>query len=316
MSKFLPFALLALSLLFSFQVLAQPIIVATVSGVPVTEAEVRRELDRLMPFRVQFHSKMSPEKQQALRQEAVDALIERAYKVCAAIKMEVTVSTEQIDEKLASIKSRFKTEDEFLRAVQGEGLEEVRASIYRELLADKAESVAVDNKVSVTDRDVESFYNENKQNYRMPMQFRASHILLKVDPASNAEERAVVLAKAENLLKRARAGEDFYNLAYFNSDDPSKFVGGDLGLFHEGQTAKPFEDELKRMQIGEISGPVKTRWGYHVVKLMERNPPRQMSFEEMAGKIRELLIKKQKDQYFQQWMSQLKADCRLEKLNE
>src|SRR5210317_362617 len=119
-----------------------------------------------------------------------------------------------------------------------------------------------------------------------PKTYTASHILVKVDPASNAEERQLLKSRAEDLLTRARAGEDFYNLAYYESDDRSKYVGGSLGSFHGGQTVPEFDEVVQAMQPGEISNLVKTMYGFHIIKLDTSEEARQLTFEEAAPKIR------------------------------
>ena len=291
--------------------LADGNVVAKVSGVPITQFEVNRQIDKVMPFRVSFHGQMSQEKKDALQTEAVDALIERAYKVCYAHENNILVDSDQVDTALAKIRANYPTDEAFGLAVADEGVNGLRASLGRQLLADRVEAEVVESKVKVTDAEVETYYNERKQMFLMPQQFRASHILIKVDPASNQEERAALKAKADGLLKQAKSGEDFFNLAYYNSDDRTKFVGGDLGLFHEGQTAKPFEDALKKMELGEISDLVETRWGYHIIKLVERNEPRQMSFSDIKLKVRSQLEKVQRDTYYQQMIASAKAKCPL-----
>lgn len=306
--------LLLISTLLSFQVRAAQTVIATVGGVPITNTEVNRQVDKEMPFKVSFHGQMSEEKRAAIRAEAIEQLIERAFKVCYAIDKEISVAAEQTDAALAKVRAYYKTDDDFDKAVAKETVAGLRASIYRDLVATKAESVAVEEKIEVTDEAVEKYYAEKQQMFFMPMQFQASHILIKVDPSSNKEQRAELLAKAEDLRDRAKAGENFYNLAYYNSDDRTKYVGGDLGLFHEGQTAKPFENALKKMQIGEISDTVKTRWGFHIIKLTQKNEPRQLLFAEMKSKIKTQLAEKQREQYYQQWMTELKDKYRVEML--
>lgn len=297
--------------LFSPHVLAAAkTVFAIVGEVPVTEYEVQRKLDKVMPFRVSFHGQLPQEKLDTIRQEVVDELIERAYKVNYAIENKISVPADQLNAALAKVKAHYKTDGEFEKAVAGETVAGLRDSINRELVARKSEAVAVDTKINISDEAVEKQYNENKQLYFMPMQFQASHILIKVDPSSNKEERAELLAKAEKLRDQAKAGEDFYNLAYYNSDDRTKFVGGDLGKFHEGQTAKPFEDALKKMQIGEISDLVQTRWGYHIIKLIQKNDPRQIPFAEIKMKIKTQLVEKQREQIYQQWLTELKKVLR------
>lgn len=298
------------------QVSAGQDIVATVGGVPITEAEVKRQMDKVMPFRVSFHGRATAEKLAAIRTDVVDGLIERAYKVCYAVEQEISVPAEQIDTALAQVKSLYKTAADFKKAVEVETEAGLRASIYRDLVAKKAELIAIDEQIDVSESAVEKQYKENRQMYFMPMQFQASHILVKVDPSSNIQQRADLLAKAERLFAQAKAGEDFYNLAYYNSDDRTKYVGGDLGLFHEGQTAEPFEAALKRMQVGEISGPIKTRWGYHIIKLLQKNEARQMPFEEMKAKIKAQLVKQQREQHYQQWLAELKGKYKVEMRGE
>lgn len=302
--------------LFASHVWAAEKIVAHVSDVPISEAEVQRQIDKLMPFKVNFHGKMSNDKKEKLRNDALDLLIERAYKVAYAKEEGILASASQVDESLTKIKSSYKTEDGFNQAVAKETISGLRASIYRDLVAKKAESLVVDEKIKVSDEQVENYYSEKKEMFLMPAQYRASHIMIKVDPASNKEERAELLARAKDLRVKAKNGEDFYNLAYFNSDDRTKYVGGDLGLFHAGRTEKEFDDALKTMQVGEISELVKTRWGHHIIKLTEKNEPRQLTFAEMQDKIRAQLTKAQRDAYYQQWMDGLKSKYQVERVGE
>lgn len=313
------FAILLLCIILQFSpyvLAADKTVVARVAEVPVTEYEVQRKLDKVMPFRVSFHGKVAQNKLDTIRAEVVDELIVRAYKVKYAAENKIIVPAVQLDDALAKVKAHYKTDKEFDQALSGETIAGLRASIYRDLVARKAEAEVVDTKISISDEDVEKQYNDHKQMYFLPMQFQASHILVKVDPAANENERADLLAKAVTLRDQAKAGEDFYNLAYYNSDDRTRFVGGDLGMFHEGQTAKPFEDALKELEIGEVSDLVKTRWGYHIIKLTQKNPPRQIPFPEIKAKIKAQLVEKQREKIYQQWVSDLKNKYSVEFLRE
>lgn len=146
-----------------------------------------------------------------------------------------------------------------------------------------------------------------------PKQFKASHILIKVDPSSNKDERLTLDNKAKDLAKRAKNGEDFYNLAYYNSDDRSKYVGGDLGFFHQGQTVKEFENALLKMKPGEISDPVRTMYGWHIIKLVEINEPKQLEFSDVKVKIREQMEKSSREKTYIDWMTKLKSTYPLKK---
>ena len=119
---------------------------------------------------------------------------------------------------------------------------------------------------------------------------------------------------AVGLLERLNAGEEFYQLAYYHSDDRTKYVGGDLGFFHSGQTVPEFEAALASLEVGQHSNLVETRFGYHIVKLTEVNPARQLQFEEVTDKIRQQFLKQQRAQLYQDWLTPLKVACNVEKI--
>jgi len=124
-------------------------------------------------------------------------------------------------------------------------------------------------KVSVDDAQLKAYYDEQKAKtpelFTQPEQRRVSHILL---PVANPKDDAAVKAKAEGILKRAQAGEDFAKLAKEFSQDPgSAQQGGDLGWSERKAWVAPFADAAFSMKVDEIRGPVKTQFGYHILKL-------------------------------------------------
>jgi peptidyl-prolyl cis-trans isomerase D len=138
------------------------------------------------------------------------------------------------------------------------------------------------SKVSVDDAQLKAYYDEQKA--KTPERFvqaerrRVSHILLAVD---NPKDDAAVKAKADGILKRVQAGEDFSKLAKEFSQDPgSAAQGGDLGWSERKNFVGPFADAAFGMKVGEIKGPVKTEFGYHILKLDGIEPPSVKTFEQ------------------------------------
>ena len=287
-------------------------VVARVGGEPVTSFDLQREMNKIMPMLVSFHGKVTKEKQLEIQQKAYGNLIERGYKTCSAIKNKMLVAESDITAVIDKARNQL-SQEEFERAVATETLAGLRASVGRQLLAEAAEKKFVDTKISVTDDDVSAFYEKHKETYQRPRQFKASHILIKVDPALTKEDKRILRERAEDLLEKAKTTEDFFNLAYFNSDDRTKYVGGDLGLFHEGQTVPEFEAALQSMKVGEISEIVTTMYGFHIIKLTEKNEPRQLLFDEVSDKIRKLLEDRQREELYAAWMTALQVDCPVEK---
>ena len=137
-------------------------------------------------------------------------------------------------------------------------------------------------KVKVDDAQLKSYYEEQKtkspERFTEPEQRRVRHILLSVN---DPKEDAAVKAKAEGLLKRLQDGEDFAKLAKEFSQDPgSAAQGGDLGLAERKTFVGPFADAAFGMKVGEIKGPVKTQFGYHILKLEAIQPATEKTFEQ------------------------------------
>jgi peptidyl-prolyl cis-trans isomerase D len=127
--------------------------------------------------------------------------------------------------------------------------------------------------LTVSDEEVESRYQARKANYTTREQRRASHILVSVPKGASAEEEAKAREKAQALKRRLDAGESFEELARKDSDDPgSAAQGGDLGFFGRGMMDKPFEDAVFAMSVGEVSEPVRSSFGFHIIKLTGVQP--------------------------------------------
>jgi peptidyl-prolyl cis-trans isomerase D len=125
--------------------------------------------------------------------------------------------------------------------------------------------------VQLTDEQFVQYYEIHKEEFRQEEQVRARHILFKLAQQVEAEEEARVRAEAEAALQRIQAGEDFAALASQLSHDPvSAQQGGDLGFFKRGEMVKPFEDTAFGLQPGTVSEPVRTDFGYHLIKVEER----------------------------------------------
>lgn len=282
-------------------------LVAQVGNVPVTIFDVGREQQRLLPLNPNFHGCLPQETLVKMRAEALNTMIEQAYMVNYALDNKLIIDKKIISSRLEDLKRKYKSEIEFRKALGDEDFQEILAAIERTLLAKKAEDTAVLKNINITEANVRAYYESHKQMYNLPRLFKASHILVKVDPSSNSEERITLEKKAKELARKAKSGEDFYNLAFYYSDDRTKYVGGDLGYFHEGQTLPEFEDTLKKMKVNEISEPIKSMYGWHIIKLVELNEAHQLSLDDAKVEIREQLENAAKTKLYNSWMSELKS---------
>jgi peptidyl-prolyl cis-trans isomerase D len=139
--------------------------------------------------------------------------------------------------------------------------------------------------VSVSDEEIQYYYNENQEEFKTPKTVEARHILLKVDDNAEPETVEKTKNKALNVLNLAREGKDFAELAKQYSEGPTKDKGGYLGTFKKETMVKPFADKAFSMKAGEISEPVRTRFGWHIIKVENVNEASFLSLDEAKEKI-------------------------------
>jgi peptidyl-prolyl cis-trans isomerase D len=172
--------------------------------------------------------------------------------------------------------------DADLKSYYEKNRERYRTPEQRRLKYLLVERARIRSQVKVPEPELRAEYESRRASLTVPEQVTAAHILIKVDPAAGPEAEATARAKAESLAARAKSGADFAKLAEENTEDPSaKGRGGELPPFGRGQMAPEFEQAAFAMAPGEIQGPVKTQFGYHVLKLMSKSPARVRSFEEV-----------------------------------
>jgi peptidyl-prolyl cis-trans isomerase D len=150
------------------------------------------------------------------------------------------------------------------------------------------------SRIIVTPQDIESFYNSNAQQFQTPEQVRASHILLKTE----GKDEAAVRKQAEDILKQAKApGADFAALAKkYSEDDGSKANGGDLDYFTKGRMVPEFEQAAFALQPGQISDLVKSQFGFHIIKVVDKKPAATRTLDEARTQIQETLTAQRLEQ--------------------
>ncbi len=186
---------------------------------------------------------------------------------------------------LDAVKNNYEYNSQFKEELQ---------KLKEDLLANFAITKAVEN-VKVTDEDIKKFYEENKDKMISPETVNASHILV------DSEE------KAKEILEEINSGKiTFEEAAKANSSCPSSQNGGSLGQFGKGQMVPEFDTAVFDMSVGEISGPVKTQFGYHLIKLNGKTEASEIPFEEVKESIAIQLTTEKQQTAFRSKINQLK----------
>lgn len=158
----------------------------------------------------------------------------------------------------------------------------------------------VDSRVTVTQDEVKAFYTTHSESFTAPRESRVSHILVKTE------------ADALDLKKRLNEGEDFAGLARKVSLDlATRYKGGDLGVIKPGQMVPQFEQAVRHLKVGEISPPVATQFGYHIIKLNDRTAGTVQSFDETKDQVKDQLLLEKKRKRFDELVASLRAKAKL-----
>lgn len=153
--------------------------------------------------------------------------------------------------------------------------------------------------ITYTEEDLLNTYKDQKSNFGVGEERSARHILVQMENASDEKQAATALEKANKILSRIRGGEAFEELAKTSSDDPgSAASGGDLGFFGKGLMDPAFEDTAFAMKEGEVSEPVKTSFGYHIIKLDKIRPGSIKPFEKVRDEIISIYQQQKAEQQF------------------
>ncbi len=167
---------------------------------------------------------------------------------------------------------------------EGVSLQEMRAWELRQ--ASVIAFVCLERSCGVTEEESRAFYDTNVERFEEGEQVRASHILIKLESDATPPEVVAARQQAAEIAAAAQApGADFAELARQRSMGPSASRGGDLGFFPRGRMVQPFDDMAFGMAPGEVSGPVRTAFGWHVILVSDRKPARTKAYEEVRGEI-------------------------------
>jgi len=287
-------------------------VAVTVNGDAITEGQLdARITPRLERLGAQLSPAMIEQYKSRMRAQMLEGMILERLLDEQVAKAGVTVSDSDVNDRINEILDmRNMTMDVFksMLQAQGQDFEQVRLEIKKTIGYEKLIDSQLPSK-DVNDSDIRAAYELNKEQYDIPEQVQASHILVKPDsenPDVN-QAKAQAKTKAEQLLKQLKDGADFATLAKENSDCPSGAKGGDLGLFGKGQMVQSFENAAFALKPGELSDIVETQFGYHIIKVAQHKPAETKSMEDVRPELEKMVLDRKRGEFFRIYRDKLKA---------
>jgi len=274
------------------------------------------ELDKEYQLMQKEQEKLPPSEKMGLRSAALNRLVDKKLIDQKVRELDIKVMDEEVKLAIDDVKKQNNmTQEALVQALAGQGLtfEQYRTQLKEQLERLRLMSQEVRSKIQVGEQEIREYYEANRAKYGAVEQFRARHIFFKIDKKGGAAELARVEAVAAGVLKQARAGKDFAELAKTYSNDPAAAKdGGDLGTFKKADMLPEIGDSVAAMKPGEVSELVLSPAGLHIIKLEERSQSTGKPLSEVKGDIEELLYKKKADERFAQWVKDLRASVPVE----
>jgi foldase protein PrsA len=271
--------------------------VALVGDEPIQKADLDRLLARAQKnyeAQKQDFPKVGTPEYENLKSTLLKGLVQQSQWEQAGAKMGVIVSDKEIDTRLDALKQQyFKGDEEKFQAEldkQGVTVDQVRDQLRARMLSDKIYKAVID-KVTVTDAETKAYYDNHKAQYMQPESREVRHILVKNK------------ALADELYTKLKNGADFEALAKkYTQDTPSKPNGGKLTAY-KGKTVPPFDKFVFSAKVGELSHPIKTQFGWHVIEVLsDTKPPAAQPLAQAKDSISATLLDQQQQAALKKWV--------------
>jgi len=307
-----------------------PAIVAKVNGVPLNSARLEGEF---VAFRMRSKhqgKEIKTSEELLIAREVLKAEIMKEIITQKAKSLDIQISPDQINSQIQGIEDKFPNHTAFITALafQRMNIKSLKEKIESTLLEDELIRHEIAPKVKLKDDAVKNFYNANKAQFMKPAFYRIRHILISTIPSpqmSNDEashKKALRMtrmineeakAKAEEVLQKIKAGENFEQLAKeFSEDEVSKQKGGMLGDLHPGSTIPKIAESMVKLNEGETSNIISSSFGHHILKLDEIIPSVLIPFKDVQNDILNILMKRETKKLFKEYLIALEKTAKIE----
>jgi len=285
-----------------------------VNGVKISKADLEKAFsDALAASGANAATLTAEQKMQGYRQILDGMIMEKLVDKQAAA---VTVDKSEVEAQLAKIKSQFPSEAVFQSEMKKSGLtiDQFTANLARSIRQQKWMQSQVQGKDTVTEDDAKKFYDSNTKEFANPDLVKASHILFRTPENATPDQQKAAEAKAKAAIVRANKGEAFDKLASELSEEPGAAQrGGDLGYFPKDKMVPEFATAAFAQKTGSVSAaPVKTKFGYHVIKVTDKKPAGTATFEEAKAQIMQFLQAQKRRDVFRGVMQELRQSAKIE----
>ena len=289
--------------------------VAIVNGSLITQGDFNREVSVVQQRLLSKGRTLNESQLLEMKKNVLESLINRELLYQESQKQGIKVNDAAAEDRLRKVKERFPNEGKFKNALSAMNLSEdvLRSQFKRDLTIRQFIDKKFVQGLIVSDKETRAYYDDHQNLFKQPEQVRARHILIKVAPQADESQKAEARKNIEQIQKKLQRGEDFAALAKAFSEDPSNAKGGDLGYFKRGQMVKHFEDVALALRPGEVSDIVETRFGYHIIELIDKKPESLIAYEEIKDKLQQYLKQQKFRNQLTQYIEELRGKAKIQR---
>jgi peptidyl-prolyl cis-trans isomerase C len=291
-----------------------PEVIARVNGEAISKTDFDRAVAAL---EARNGGPVPAEQRDQVLRSVLDQIVSYRLLVQETRTRKVVPDDAEVDARIKQIQGQFPTEEAFkqMLASRKTTVDQMRTDIRQDLGVQKMIEDEISSKSAVKPEQVTDFYAKNPDQFKQPERVRASHILIMVAKDADAAAKAQARTKAADILKDVKAGKDFAALAKQHSQDPGSAPnGGDLGFFQQGQMVGPFNDVAFKLAPGTVSDLVETEFGFHIIKVAEKQAPRSIPLDEVRPRLEQYLERQNREQQTDAFVNGLKAKGKIEVL--
>jgi len=284
-----------------------PDVVAKVNGQDIHDDDILRELKKTLKNYKDRGIPLTAEEEKITAKKLIENEIERALLLQKGNEINALVSDEALDKKLRKVKSSFKSDSIFEHELKNRKLtlNQYKKELKIDLLMKQVIDREIEPNIKVSEKDIQSFYEKNKDKFITEKKVRASVILIKAKRGDTKSEKSAQ-QKNESILEKIKNGSTFNEMATKYSQDSLAPKGGDLGYFTKNQIFGAFSVRAFDMKVNEVSPVFKTGLGFHILKLTDLKEGKMMPLDRAKTRIEKILRKNKMGNATRNYVEKLK----------
>ena len=306
-----------------------PKLVARVNGVDIESKYIEFRLSQIMKLALKKAKRpLTVKEKTSIVKDLIEKEVVRELVNQQGEKENLKIDHELIEKELKLLRAGYASEEEFNNALKSRNinLEEIKKSMQIDINARQLLNAEIKGKINISDNEVKKYYEDNKSRFQRPEAYHARHILAAYFPPEALRNQTIeelkknkeyftriAEEKIDKVIEELEKGANFVELAKNLSDDESsRENGGDLDFIYKGIFETSFDEAVEKLNPGETSGKIKTRFGFHVIQLIEKRPSEMAPFTEMKSEIQKYLFLEEAKKNVSSYIEKLKQTADIE----